>query len=100
MTTVYQKYEQKGLKFLTDFKTTDEMFKRSKRKYIEGAIKTARRKYVNEQIAQIEKVGRKVTPEEILKFKNEAVENNIQLEKELVKLIDEADKLLNLMLKK
>ena len=35
MTTVYQKYEQKGLKFLTDFKTTDEMFKRSKRKYID-----------------------------------------------------------------
>ena len=55
MTTVYQKYEQKGLKFLTDFKTTDEMFKRSKRKYIEGSIKTARRKYVNEQIEQIEK---------------------------------------------
>tara|TARA_B100000963_G_scaffold162382_1_gene141174 strand:- start:307 stop:4779 length:4473 start_codon:yes stop_codon:yes gene_type:complete len=91
MTTVYQKYEQKGLKFLTDFKTTDEMFKRSKRKYIEGSIKTARRKYVNEQIEQIEKVGRKATPEEILKFKNEAAENIYSTRKELVKLIDEAD---------
>ena len=27
------------------------MFKRSKRKYVEGTIKTARRKYVNDQIA-------------------------------------------------
>ena len=91
MTTVYQKYEQKGLKFLTDFKVTDEMFKRSKRKYIEGAIKTARREYVDKQVKQIEKVGRKVTPEEILKFKNEAVENIYSTRKELVKLIDEAD---------
>ncbi len=88
MTTVYQKYEQKGLKFLTDFKTTDEMFKRSKRKYIEGSIKTARRKYVDDQIALLK---RQPTPDELLKFKNEAAENIYSTRKELVKLIDEAD---------
>jgi len=88
MTTVYQKYEQKGLKFLTDFKTTDEMFKRSKRKYIEGSIKTARRKYVDDQIALLK---RQPTPNELLKFKNEAAENKYSTRKELVKLIDEAD---------
>ena len=88
MTTVYLKYEQQGLKFLTDFKTTDEMFKRSKRKYVEGTIKTARRKYVNDQIALLK---REPTPNELLRFKQEAAENIYSTRKELVKLIDEAD---------
>ena len=69
-------YVSKGLKFLTDFKTTDEMFKRSKRKYIEGSIKTARRKYVDDQIALLK---RQPTPDELLKFKNQILQKHPSL---------------------
>jgi hypothetical protein len=59
------------------------MFNRSRRKYVTGTIKTARRKYVNEQIEQIEKVGRQVTPEEVLKFQEDAIKNVYGTQKEL-----------------
>ena len=53
MTTVYEKFEQKGLKFFDDFKTTNEMFTRSRRKYVEGKIKTARREYIDKQLKSL-----------------------------------------------
>ena len=31
----YEKYEQQGLKFLDDFKTTNEMFTNSRKKYVD-----------------------------------------------------------------
>jgi len=91
MTTVYEKFETQGIRLFDDFKTTREMFNRSRRKYVTGAVKTARRKYVNEQIEQIEKAGRQVTPEEVLKFQQEAVEKVYGTQKELRQLTKQAD---------
>lgn len=91
MTTVYEKYETQGLKLFDNFKTTREMFNRSRRKYVTGTIKTARRKYVNEQIEQIEKAGRQATPEEILKFEDDAIKNVYGTTSELRQLAKEAD---------
>ena len=92
MTTVYEKFETQGIRLFDDFKTTREMFNRSRRKYVTGTIKTARRKYVNEQIEQIEKAGRQVTPEEVLKFQQEAVEKVYGTQKELRQLTKQGDK--------
>ena len=94
MTTVYEKYETRGLSSLIfgSFKTTREMFNRSRRKYVTGTIKTARRKYVNEQIEQIEKAGRQVTPEEVLKFQEDAIQNVYGTQKELRQLTKQGDK--------
>jgi hypothetical protein len=102
MTTVYEKYETRGLSSLIfgSFKTTREMFNRSRRKYVTGTIKTARRKYVNEQIEQIEKVGRQVTPEEVLKFQEDAIQNVYGTQKELIRLAREADKQIDFLSKK
>jgi len=91
MTTVYEKFETQGIKLFDDFKTTREMFNRSRRKYVTGAIKTARRKYVDKQIQQIEKAGRQVTSEELLKFQEDAVKNVYGTSAELRKLTKEAD---------
>ena len=102
MTTVYEKYETKGLSSLIfgEFKTTREMWNRSRRKYVTGTIKTARRNYVNEQIQQIEKAGRKVTPEEILKFQEDAVKNVYGTQKELIRLARKADQQIDFLSKK
>ena len=92
MTTIYEKYEQQGLKFLDDFKTTNEMFTNSRKKYVEGAIKTARREYVDKQLKSL---GRLATPDELAKFKQEAIENiysSIDSIKPLVKEADETTK--------
>jgi hypothetical protein len=93
MTTVYEKYETRGLSSLifSQFKTTDEMFNRSKTLYVNGTIKTARREYVDKQIQQIEKTGRKVTPNELLKFQEDAVKNVYSTPTELNRLTKEAD---------
>jgi hypothetical protein len=92
MTTVYEKFETQGIRLFDDFKTTREMFNRSRRKYVTGTIKTARRKYVNEQIEQIEKAGRQVTPEEVLKFQEDAIKNVYGTQKELRQLTKQGDK--------
>jgi hypothetical protein len=92
MTTVYEKFETQGIRLFDDFKTTREMFNRSRRKYVTGTIKTARRKYVNEQIEQIEKAGRQVTPEEVLKFQEDAIQNVYGTQKELRQLTKQGDK--------
>ena len=88
MTTVYEKFEQKGLKFFDDFKTTNEMFTRSRRKYVEGKIKTARREYIDKQLKSL---GRSATPEELTKFKQEADAITPNL-KQLLKEADETTK--------
>ncbi len=88
MTTVYEKYETQGLKLFDNFKTTDEMFDRSRRKYVTGTIKTARRNYVNEQI---DKLGREASDAEILKFKEDAIKNIYGTSGELRRLAKEAN---------
>ena len=88
ITTVYEKFEQKGLKFFDDFKTTNEMFTRSRRKYVEGKIKTARREYIDKQLKSL---GRSATPEELTKFKQEANAITPDL-KQLLKEADEVTK--------
>ena len=88
ITTVYEKFEQKGLKFFDDFKTTNEMFTRSRRKYVEGKIKTARREYIDKQLKSL---GRSATPEELTKFKQEADAITPNL-KQLLKEADETTK--------
>ena len=88
ITTVYEKFEQKGLKFFDDFKTTNEMFTRSRRKYVEGKIKTARKEYVDKQLKSL---GKLATPDELAKFKQEAAAITPNL-KQLLKEADEATK--------
>ena len=88
ITTVYEKFEQKGLKFFDDFKTTNEMFTRSRRKYVEGKIKTARREYIDKQLKSL---GKSATPEQLAKFKQEAAAITPNL-KQLLKEADEATK--------
>ena len=88
ITTVYEKFEQKGLKFFDDFKTTNEMFTRSRRKYVEGKIKTARKEYIDKQLKSL---GRLATPDELAKFKQEAAAITPNL-KQLLKEADEATK--------
>ena len=88
MTTVYEKYEQQGLKFFDDFKTTNEMFTNSRKKYVEGKIKTARKEYVDQQLKNL---GRKATPDELAKFKQDAVANRYSNISSIKPLVEEAD---------
>jgi hypothetical protein len=86
-TAVYRRKETQGLIGLGDYKVTADEILKGENKYVDLKLKEMRRKYVNQQIVSL---NRAASPEELLQFEKEAIENVAFKPNELQTIREEA----------